>query len=122
MLGLSNGVKESILKRVRVFSGEAGVTEVFLLTSDTLFQSFQTQVIQGSCMDKFLNFLNLMGGGNQFRFLWRINTEEAGVGDGRGTDPDMDLLGAGVSKHRDDLPAGCGAHNGVIHNDDLLPR
>jgi len=108
------------LKRVGIFACEAGVTEVFLLTSHTLFQTLQTQVIQGSCIDKLLYLLNLMGGGNQFRFLGRVNAEEAGICDGRGTDPNMDLPGANVSKHLDDLPAGCGAHNGVIHNDDLL--
>ncbi len=34
-----------LLKRVGVFSGEAGVAEVFLFTSDTLFQTLYAQVI-----------------------------------------------------------------------------
>ena len=52
--------------------------------------------------------------------IWRVHAIKAAVGGGRRGNPEMHFRRAGIAHHGDDLLGGGAAHDGIIHQHDLL--
>ena len=76
---------------------------------------FHTQVSQRVRTDDPVDLLHGMAGGDQQLLVGDIGAEITGMGEGRGRDAVMDLLGAGVPQQADSAGAGGAPHHRVVH-------
>src|SRR5262245_45485711 len=104
--GLFTGRRRVVGDGDGVLVGEAGRAEVLGLLARGFQHAVEAQVLEAFHPQVFPDVLHRVGGGDQLLALRGVDAVEAGADDGRGRDAHVDLPGARVPQHADQLAAG----------------
>ena len=113
-------VRRSVAERVA--AGEAGVAVVLGGRADRLVDAVEREVGERVGAEVLGDLVDRPLVGDHLLARRHVDAVVAGVADRRRGDPQVDLLGAGVAQHPDDLAGRVAADDRVVDDDEPLAR